>query len=240
MSGFLGHLAARAMGGAGSVHSVARLPYAAAPMLIEAAGDAATVLGPAPQSAPFAGALLTGAAQSPAPHGSPPQPAGTADAGEPAIALRQVPGDGPAPLRVTSPDLGRTGREAPEVPWGAPATPAPLVAPAMRGVERTIPAQEESEPRDMQQGAMPHFQPLLPLQRAPSRAAQIPVAAVARGPDGPARRGAAEESREVHVSIGRIEVTAVHDAPTPNRAQPRARRALSLEEYLARRQAGRS
>lgn len=44
---------------------------------------------------------------------------------------------------------------------------------------------------------------------------------------------------EVHVHIGRIEVTAIPEAP-PTRSKPRAVKApMSLEEYLARRQRGR-
>ena len=57
---------------------------------------------------------------------------------------------------------------------------------------------------------------------------------------GAAWRTPVEETTEVHVSIGRIEVTAVHEAPPPKRAPARGQRALSLEEYLARRKAGRS
>jgi hypothetical protein len=37
------------------------------------------------------------------------------------------------------------------------------------------------------------------------------------------------------VSIGRIEVTAVHEASPPKRPPPRASKPMTLEEYLARR-----
>ena len=39
MSGFLSHIAARGMGQAGSVHSAARLPFAAAPADIVLKGE---------------------------------------------------------------------------------------------------------------------------------------------------------------------------------------------------------
>lgn len=54
-----------------------------------------------------------------------------------------------------------------------------------------------------------------------------------------ARAGNVEETTEVHVSIGRIEVTAVHEAAPPRRSAPRATKPMSLEEYLARRGASR-
>jgi hypothetical protein len=49
------------------------------------------------------------------------------------------------------------------------------------------------------------------------------------------RTGKVAETTEVHVSIGRIEVTAVHEATPPRRPAPRATQPTSLTEYLARR-----
>jgi hypothetical protein len=43
------------------------------------------------------------------------------------------------------------------------------------------------------------------------------------------------ETTEVHVHIGRIEVTAVHEAPTPKAKPSAARKPMSLDDYLARR-----
>ena len=48
-------------------------------------------------------------------------------------------------------------------------------------------------------------------------------------------QGRVEETTEVHVSIGRIEVTAVHEAPPAKRQTPAAAKPMALEEYLARR-----
>jgi hypothetical protein len=55
--------------------------------------------------------------------------------------------------------------------------------------------------------------------------------------DMPVRGHAAtvEETTEVHVSIGRIEVTAVHEAAPPPRKTPRRNPPMSLDDYLARR-----
>jgi len=44
-----------------------------------------------------------------------------------------------------------------------------------------------------------------------------------------------EETTEVHVSIGRIEVTAVHEAAPSKRQTPAAPKTMTLDEYLARR-----
>jgi hypothetical protein len=44
------------------------------------------------------------------------------------------------------------------------------------------------------------------------------------------------ETTEVHVSIGRIELTAVPEASPPARRAESAKRSLPLHEYLARRQ----
>ncbi len=46
------------------------------------------------------------------------------------------------------------------------------------------------------------------------------------------------EASEVHVNIGRIEVTAVQAAKPEKRIQPERRRTMSLDEYLSRRQEG--
>ncbi|OGB18810.1 MAG: hypothetical protein A3E51_17970 [Burkholderiales bacterium RIFCSPHIGHO2_12_FULL_67_38] len=60
-------------------------------------------------------------------------------------------------------------------------------------------------------------------------------------PQRPGRGSRVEETTEVHVSIGRIEVTAIHEPAAPTQ-RPAARRKapVSLDEYLARRQGGRS
>jgi hypothetical protein len=56
----------------------------------------------------------------------------------------------------------------------------------------------------------------------------------------PRQGNAVEETTEVHVSIGRIEVTAVHEAPPQRRPAPKANQPMSLDDYLAKREAGRS
>jgi hypothetical protein len=78
-------------------------------------------------------------------------------------------------------------------------------------------------------------EPLLPPQRAMHSQAWN---AGNRPPDssrGPASASGAGEATEVHVTIGRIEVTAVHEAPPSKRRTPPSAKPMTLEEYLARR-----
>jgi hypothetical protein len=81
--------------------------------------------------------------------------------------------------------------------------------------------------------------PLLPLKNAARPSALNASAAAQRGElGGFGRQGQADEITEVHVSIGRIEVTAVHESPPPKRQAPTPAKPLSLDEYLARRGRG--
>jgi len=67
-------------------------------------------------------------------------------------------------------------------------------------------------------------QPLMPRQAAPIAIHTVPLVA----PSTPVHD-------EVHINIGRIEVTAVPQAPAPPRPTPRPpRRNMSLDEYLRR------
>lgn len=95
-------------------------------------------------------------------------------------------------------------------------------------------------------------EPLRPLPTLPARIEPLlPLAPPARQPfRGPASAstanqgsrpvGMVEETTEVHVSIGRIEVTAVHQPAPSKPATPRRNAPMSLDEYLARRHGGRS
>lgn len=59
-------------------------------------------------------------------------------------------------------------------------------------------------------------------------------------PEARQRAGAVEETTEVHVTIGRIEVTAVQEAAAQKPASRRRPAPMSLDEYIARRQGGRA
>jgi hypothetical protein len=69
--------------------------------------------------------------------------------------------------------------------------------------------------------------PSTPSIAAASLAADLPTRTDLAGTD--------EQPTEVHVHIGRIEVSAVHEAPPQKKSRPAARRSASLTDYLARR-----
>ena len=78
--------------------------------------------------------------------------------------------------------------------------------------------------------------PLLPIKNTARPSALNANMAAQRGEHGGfGQRGQVDEITEVHVSIGRIEVTAVHESPPPKRQAPASAKPLSLDEYLARR-----
>lgn len=81
--------------------------------------------------------------------------------------------------------------------------------------------------------------PLLPLKNAarPS-ASKVNLAAQHAEQSGFGQRVQVEDVTEVHVSIGRIEVTAVHESQPQKRQAPTQAKPLSLDEYLARRGRG--
>jgi len=235
MSGFLRHIAARGMGQAGAVHSAARLPYASAPALAEAVGES-TALPPSLPRPPRSGPV-----QEPTPGPIPARPdevserPTTAASRPPAPLLRgsliaaaaadaALPDDRKATGAAEDRPLGRAA-DGPGMPM-----PDPILPAAAQKLQATPAVDDEGS------APLRRIPPLLPPQ--PNGTASFKAAS---GHRDNSRRAPVEETTEVHVSIGRIEVTAVHEAaPAPKRAPARGQRALSLEDYLARRKAGRS
>jgi hypothetical protein len=115
------------------------------------------------------------------------------------------------PTPITPPAQSPEATEATVTPTVATARIAP---PARRKAAETL-------------GAAPS--PLLPSRTVAPQA-----------PTSPARPTTASspEPNEVHVHIGRIEVTAVHEAPTPRSRPRRGQAPMSLDDYLAKRQRG--
>ena len=79
--------------------------------------------------------------------------------------------------------------------------------------------------------------PLLPLKNTAHSPALSSSAVARRGEPGRSTwQNQVEETTKVHVSIGRIEVTAVHELQPPKRQTPATAKPMTLDEYLARRQ----
>lgn len=128
-------------------------------------------------------------------------------------------------------DDAPTARDVPPG-TGEPATPRPDATPAAATPEFSPASSTAAAP------AWPQVEPLLAPTigvRWPASAAQPSLA------HRPGHSVQADTTTEVHVSIGRIEVTAIHEPAAPAQ-RPAARRKapVSLDEYLARRQGGRS
>ena len=128
----------------------------------------------------------------------------------------------PPPLMPASP-IGRQGVERREAP-AAIAEPAPPEAPSDRAASHNV------------QGPEP-LMPMVARDRAVvSPSAPATTLRIGTRPPSAVAPEAADEPTEVHIHIGRIDVTAVHDAPSA----PRKRAAatpdpMSLDAYLARR-----
>jgi hypothetical protein len=259
MSGFLRRLATRAMGIAPMVRATASSPFSTMPSLVEeslpvempvAAGHSAST--PVTAGRPWRPDVRGGVA--PPVNGPSPGPAGDAshlgdlgdlgdlDLGRPdwragRRSLAPAPKSGsaatggarepePSPLLPAQPETGALPLSSPEgrVAIGpataeAEAEDAPLVSDGSVSVA--------SGPAEL----------LLPPVRLSVAAGWFDRerSGAERRPGG-SRPATVEETTEVHVSIGRIEVTAVHEAPPPKRAAPRRPAPMSLDEYVATRQ----
>jgi hypothetical protein len=77
---------------------------------------------------------------------------------------------------------------------------------------------------------------LMPAAAAPAKSQRQPGASPARtNPSAAARDAASESATEVHIHIGRIDVTAVHEPAPPRRTPPKSPAPMSLDSYLAKR-----
>jgi hypothetical protein len=233
MSGLLQRLAARAIGTAPAVRPIVGwsapiLPSEPAPLVSE----------PQRVDSPDAAAA-------PRTHHAPDlhRPVGE-PAAEERPATAPQPAHRSAPLAVDEVALDTTTL-APTTP-GGPAIDAPRSLPPrtalapQRRVEYGAPDEPDRSELPLPDRRAP-FVPLLPPRTAPrTKLAQPESGVPARRPGAAAARtgasaSAADDVTEVHVTIGRIELTAVQEAPRARPAPARTRKPQSLEEYLARR-----
>ncbi len=152
--------------------------------------------------------------------------------GAPAAGLR--PASGPVKDRSPASRLAADADSSPETRRSGQAVPAAAVleAPAPAAAASTLRPSIEIEARSA--AAVPELRP--GPRAMPGRRGQLGVRPAAP----PAEAAAADAEHVVQVTIGRIDVRAVHPRPAPARArrepaQPR----VSLEEYLRRRREGR-
>ncbi len=252
MKGLLHRLAARAAGTAPLIRSDARLPFcggglAWADETLDGNSTAAREMPPSPIAAPpdaptewaepepartsvvtstnvsiEAFAEAPGAQSLHKAFSSVPPPDATLQASEPAV--HRLPGKKPHDVSQPAP--------GPSVPEAAPRLASALsVVPENReptAARRGSSGRETSpplvEPARLMPSAGVHLDTTMPTI---TRQRSAP-------PPAPAAQ-ASDDTTEVHIHIGRIEVTAVHEAPAP-RAQPSKRQApMSLDAYLAER-----
>jgi hypothetical protein len=246
MNGFLQRLAARATGQATQIHSATLSPYAAPAVpwgeavplhekvAIPRASEPTTPLTPPTSPGRVAATGVVPAGSRP----GAPNRDGLSDA-VPAWQLGAIDADHVEPEPLGPPDsapaLPPEKRDEVRVPESVAALRAALgMQPRGSSEQAQAPAQvSQSEPRPVLAVAPEPLLPLAAMALTPSPtgmpSAAQPVLQYRLG-------GLIEETTEVHVSIGRIEVTAVHEAPQQRRPAPKANQPMSLDEYLARRQ----
>lgn len=254
MNGFLQRLAARATGQATPIHAAAISPYTAAAIPWGEALPLREEASVAPGVEPGARALSRVSVVVAQALNRPDTPD-----------VDGVPGSVPARQMGTQ-DAIHVEPEFAAPPGAVPstATPPDVVAPSVRRdairlarASTVVPAAQDAHQRSFHEKAlMPtaHRQdelselnpasatapePLLPFSPPPAMSPS--GAPLAQALVRQARHGTlVEETTEVHVSIGRIEITAMHETPAPRRPAPQANKPMSLDEYLAKREAGRS
>lgn len=248
MTGFLQRLAQRANGTARTVRAASGARFAPEPL-----GHSTPIPqeAPAPEArTPFEPAGSTTGTPPGAGPGRVPDPVfARADArrqraAEPprrgqtaATASAPAPLQEPADVTAAAPSPARAARA--KASMTTPRPPHPVdEAPAARSANPPVPPGPDAPLATASLPDWPQVEPLL----APTIRVRWPTSA-ALPPQGhqPGRGGPADTTTEVHVSIGRIEVTAIHEPAAPAQ-RPAARRKapVSLDEYLARRQGGRS
>ena len=256
MKGLAHRLAARAAGTALPVRSDMRLPFGAGGWgeAVETQVDALAPSLPADAAprtqAPSALASVDPAGAAPAPMADVPVPPTSvlaAHAEPAAFKEYELPGRRATTSREERlpPRLLREGSEsrAPMEPHAQRAdVPARLEPGAIAALPQSSARQAAPFIAAASSSRPGHAEPARLMPAASAR--QTPAATVsvagqaawaAHSPVSPARAAKAEEATEVHVHIGRIDVTAVHEPTAPRRRPAAAAAPMSLDTYLAKR-----
>ncbi len=129
------------------------------------------------------------------------------------------------------------------MPHAPVAMHSPAIRPTMRTESPSRAHQEVSfeQPESLRPipAAIVKVEPLLPWAQS-ARERFRPTAGASMNNLGRPSAGMVEETTEVHVSIGRIEVAAVHEPTPPRPAVSRRNAPMSLDDYLAKRHGGRT
>ncbi|MEN8176187.1 MAG: hypothetical protein ABFS23_10515 [Pseudomonadota bacterium] len=238
------------------IKAISRLPYVPAPQLLPL--DEAN---PSTPASPSPDAGLSHPATAP-PIGERPASPSTA----PAAARDGLPGDERPPATLLTGDVQTAAPPGalPATPVHNGHTPVPAARPSSAGGEPETTAWPEplmpsaasaekvnaghnpaSPPRPPDEGddeTFPPPQPIVTEMAGPQYPAGITRARIEEGRphEHPLRRitPPASATGEVHVHIGRIEVTALQESAPSSQQAPRSRgrKPMSLDEYLARRQ----
>lgn len=256
MSGYFQRLMGRGAGSGAEVHPLSRLPFAgfATAEPLDGSGEFTATshpwTHPQPPGQPERNDTVAESPAAPRPVTPsallcPPAMCNAATVEESASALAaQIP-----PPHIETHALGVETASVRRPPPIMPAAPAP--AASSQSIVTQQPPMEHATARDANE-ASDSFRFLVPASRglahdAISSPARSPMAGVGRvqaaNPTLPARLNvrpqkaerAQSEATEVHVSIGRIEVTAVQAPAPPKRKPATGRKTLSLDDYLAQR-----
>jgi hypothetical protein len=164
--------------------------------------------------------------------GAPPKPLRAATEGieRPAGALQPGPAPPAAAQQIVRPVSESPSGEADAVrPIGARGAPSPTAPPA-----QSTPGRNEPESATAPGPAR------LTKVVAPAPATIPRISPAPSNPERARRADSASSPRPIHITIGRIEVRAVHPPPEPVRHRPApAAPKISLEEYLKQRNGGR-
>ncbi len=256
MNGLLHRLAARTAGTIVQLRSDARLPFGGIELRPDGAADdlkeQATLIDSRAQPSNPSGAPVQSrqgspsrpptrsrtpapmVTQSPQRRGATPVDARPPVALEAHTALRAVSPAAASHVEVPSEGMSpglRSRRVLEPAPAEAGRASHDLAVPA--GAARRSATQPDDAPRLIGEPSL-----LMPPAAADSSVSRGIASTVTRHPAGPSSTVpaiATEESNEVHINIGRIEVTAVHDAAPVQRRPPPAAPPMTLDAYLAKR-----
>ena len=259
MTGLLHRLAARASGTAWVVRSDARLPFGAGRLFEGEAAQEPQELQKFVAAAPDADAPMAGALQArpfsrPATPAAAPHPSAISalSRGSPAAMGNTQPASPPALLKPASAETAPVGamaagpacQHAPARSAlhaaGVPAQPSAATSRAPEAPAAGRPAWSAASDDAAQPAHAPHWHgepaPLLPPVRADASQPGTPSLqqlAAGRAPGAP--QHPSSQDTEVHIHIGRIDVTAVHETPRPKARERERTQPVSLDAYLATR-----